>query len=159
LIVGVYVDDLIITSASGDDIVTFKQEMKMKFQMSDLGLLSYYLGIEVKQGADGIFLCQSGYAGKVLEHCGLASCNASATPMESRLKLSKSSPEEKVNATEYRRVIGTLRYLLHTRPDLAFSVGYLSRFMEDPREDHLTGVKHVLRYVAGARGYGLHYTR
>ena len=79
--------------------------------------------------------------------------------MESRLKLSKSSPEEKVNATEYRRVIGALRYLLHTRPDLAFSVGYLSRFMEDPREDHLTGVKHVLRYVAGTRGYGLHYTR
>jgi len=159
LIVGVYVDDLITTGASGDDIVTFKQEMKMKFQMSDLGLLSYYLGIEVKQGADGIVLCQSGYAGKVLERCGLASCNASTTPMESRLKLSKSSTEEKVNATEYRRVIGALRYLLHTRPDLAFSVGYLSRFMEDPREDHLTGVKRVLRYVAGTQGYGLHYTR
>jgi len=159
LIVGVYVDDLIITGASEDDIVAFKQEMKMKFQMSDLGLLSYYLGIEVKQGADGIFLCQSGYAGKVLERCGLASCNASATPMETRLKLSKSSPEEKVNATEFRRVIGALRYLLHTRPDLAFSVGYLSRFMEDPREDHLTGMKRVLRYVAGTQGYGLHYTR
>jgi hypothetical protein len=123
LIVGVYVDDLIITSASEDDIVTFKKEMKTKFQMSDLGLLSYYLGIEVKQGADGIFLCQSGYAGKVLERCGLASCDTSATPLENRLKLSKSSPEEKVNATEYRRVIGALRYLLHTQPDLAFSVG------------------------------------
>lgn len=159
LVVGVYVDDLIITGTSSDDINAFKKEMMSKFQMSDLGLLTYYLGIEVSQSSSGIFLCQSAYAQKLLERCGMKSCNASLAPMESRLKLSKQSTEEAVNATEYRSVIGALRYLLHTRPDLAYSVGYLSRFMEEPHVDHLLAVKRVLRYVAGTVGHGVHYTR
>jgi hypothetical protein len=159
LIVSVYVDDLIITDTSKEIIDAFKLEMKDRFQMSDLGLLSNYLGIEVKQGIDGISLCQSAYAGKLLERCGLGSCNPSAFPMESRLKLSKLSTAETVNATGYRSVIGALRYLLHTRPDMAFSVGYLSRFMEAPCEDHLITVKRVLRYLAGTQSHGLHYTK
>jgi hypothetical protein len=159
LIVGVYVDDLIITGTSKEIIDAFKLEMKDRFQMSDLGLLSYYLGIEVKQGTHDIFLCQAAYAGKLLDRCGLISCNPCASPMESRLKLSKSSTAEAVDATGYRSVIGALHYLLHTRPDLAFAVGYLSRFMEAPREDHLIAVKRVLRYVAGTQGHGLHYTK
>jgi hypothetical protein len=159
LIVGVYVDDLIITWTSNVVITEFKTEMQNRFQMSDLGLLSYYLGIEVLQGSGGIFLCQSAYAGKIPERCGLSSCNPSTSLMESRLKLSKVGTEEAVNITEYQSVIGALRYLLHTWPDLAFSVGYLSRFMETPHTDHLTAIKRVLRYVAGTRDHGLHYTR
>lgn len=83
----------------------------------------------------------------------------SATHMESRLKLSKQSTAEPVNAMEYRRIIGALRYLLHTRPDLAFSVGYLSRFMEEPHQDHFTAVKRVLRYVAGTQDQGIRYCK
>jgi hypothetical protein len=79
--------------------------------------------------------------------------------MESRLKLSKQSTTEEVDATGYRRVIGALRYLLHTRSDLAFSVGYLSRFMEAPREDHLIAVKRILQYAAQTRSHELHYTK
>jgi hypothetical protein len=155
----VYVDDLIITGTSRENIVAFKLEMKDWFQMSDLGLLSYYLGIEMKQDPSSISLCQSTYAGKILEQCGLGSCNLSVSPMESRLKLSKQSITEAVNATGYRRVIGALRYLLNTRPDLAFPVGYLSRFMETPREDHLIVIKRILRYVAGTWSHRLHYTK
>jgi hypothetical protein len=66
---------------------------------------------------------------------------------------------EAVNATEYQSIMSALRYLLHTWPDLAFPVGYLSRFMEEPRADHLAGVKCVLRYVAGTQGHGLHYAK
>jgi hypothetical protein len=127
--------------------------------MSDLGLLSYYLGIEVRQGSGGIFLYQSAYAGKILERCSLRSCNPSASPMESQLKLSKVGSEEAVDVTEYQSIIGALRYLLHTRPDLAFSVGYLSRFMEAPCSDHLAAIKRIIRYVAGTPDHGLHYTR
>jgi hypothetical protein len=127
--------------------------------MSDLGLLLYYLRIEVKQGADGIFLCQAAYADKLLDRYGLISCNPCASSMESRLKLSKLSTAKAVDALGYRSVIGALRYLLHTRPDLAFAVGYLSRFMEAPWEDHLITVKRVLRYVAGTQGHELHYTK
>jgi hypothetical protein len=79
--------------------------------------------------------------------------------MESHLKLSKQSTAEAINATKYRRVIGALRYLLHTRSDLAFLIGYLSRFMEAPREDHLIVVKHILRYVAGTWSHEIHYTK
>jgi hypothetical protein len=159
LVIGIYVDDMIITGTSCEEIAAFKLEMKNMFQMSDLGLLSYYLGIEVSQGVDGIKLCQAAYAGKLLEHTGLSACNPSLAPMEPRLKLSKRSTRSPVNATEYRRAIGELRYLLHTRPNLAFVVGYLSRFMEQPAEEHLTGVKRVLRYLAGTRDHGLHYAR
>jgi hypothetical protein len=127
--------------------------------MSDLGLLSYYLGIEVRQRSSGIFLCQSVYANKIMVHRGLSSCNPSTSPMESRLKLSKVGTEEAVNLTEYWSVIGVLHYLLHTQPDLAFSVGYLSWFMEASRTDHLAAIKRILWYVVGTRDHRLHYTR
>jgi len=145
LVVGVYVDDLVITGSSSDDIKRFKKEMAAAFKMSGLGLLHYYLGIEVKQGASGISLSQGAYAAKILERSGMAGCNPCQVPMETRLKLSKFSSEPLVDATAYRSIVGSLRYLVNTRPDLAFAVGYVSRFLEEPREDHLMAVKHILR--------------
>jgi hypothetical protein len=159
LILDVYVDDFIITGTSSEVIVAFKAEMKDMFQMSDLKLLSYYLDIEFRQSKDEIFLCQKAYAGKLLERCGLGSCNPTKSPMESRLKLSRKSTIEAVNTTEYPSIVGALRYLLHTWSDLAFLVRYLSQFMEEPRLDHLANVKRVLRYVAGTQGHGLHYVK
>jgi len=94
LVVGVYVDDLIIAGGNQVDIDTFKDQMKATFKMSDLGLLHYYLGLEVSQTEAGITICQSSYAAKILETAGLTNCNSSVTPMEPRLKLSKvSSPQ------------------------------------------------------------------
>jgi hypothetical protein len=159
LIIKVYVDDLIIIGTSTQAIEEFRQEMKERFQMSDLGLLSYYLGIEVVQGVAGIALCQPAYTGKLLDWCGLSSCNPAAPPMENILKLSRSSTKAPVNVTEYQGIIGALRYLLHTRLELTFTVGYLSRFMEESREDHLAAVKRVLRYVADTRDHRLFYTK
>ncbi|CAN6303185.1 unnamed protein product [Urochloa humidicola] len=133
--------------------------MKTAFQMSDLGPLSFYLGIKVHQDDTGITLRQTAYAKRVVEMVGLAECNSALTPMEERLKLSRDSTAEEVDATHYRRLVGSLRYLAHTRPDLAFSVGYVSRFMQRPTTEHLQAVKRILRYVAGTLDYGLHYPR
>jgi hypothetical protein len=133
--------------------------MKKKFSMSDLGLLSYYLGIEVKQGGDGITLSQNAYAVKILESAGMLNCNPCATPMEARLKLSKKLEDEVIEPTAYRSVIGSLRYLVNTRPDLAFAVGVVSRFMEAPSKDHWAAVKHILRYVKGTIKFGCKYGR
>jgi hypothetical protein len=79
--------------------------------------------------------------------------------MEHHLKLSKMSSVLLVDATEYRGLVGSLQYLVHIRPDIAFAVGYVSRFMESPTTEHLNAVKHILRYIAGTNHFGYHYLR
>jgi hypothetical protein len=157
LIVGVYVDDLIITGSNVQALCSFKKEMCKSFKMSDLGALSYYLGVEVQQSRDGITICQGAYAKKILDAAGLEESNPSRTPMEPRLQLSKNGDTPAVDSTNYRSVVGNLRYLVNTRPDLAYSVGYVSRFMEAPREEHMTAVKRILRYLAGTKRWGVKY--
>jgi hypothetical protein len=157
LLVGVYVDDLIITGNDVDEIVKFKLQMQASFKMSDLGLLSFYLGIEVQQGSSGISLSQTTYARRILDKAGMANCNACTTPMEPRCKMSKQSVAPPTLAMEYRSLVGSLRYLVHTRPDIAFTVGYVSRFMEKPTTEHLAAVKRILRYIARTIDYGCHY--
>ena len=104
--------------------------------MSDLGALSYYLIIEVRQGKEELTLGQSAYASKLFERSAMAECKPCVTPMEERLKLTKASSTAKVDVALYRSIVGGLRYLVHTRADIAFAVGYVSHFMENPREDH-----------------------
>ena len=159
VLLGVYVDDLILTGADQAEIELFKDEMKRSFKMSDLGKLNYYLGIEVKQQPGKITMSQAAYAAKLLEKAGMASCNAVQVPMEARLKLSKESSNPPVDPTFYRSIVGSLRYLVHTRPDISFAVGYVSRFMANPTTEHLSVVKHLLRYVAGTIHYGLCYSK
>jgi hypothetical protein len=159
LLIGVYVDDLVITGSSLAVVEEFKEEMKRVFLMSDLGLLSFYLGIEVRQDVGDITLRQAHYAKKILEMAGMADYKAAATPMEERLRLSRDSMAEEVDATLYCRIVGSLRYLIHTWPDLTYAVGYMNRFLERPTEEHLQAVKKILRYIVGMLQYGLRYGR
>lgn len=131
--------------------------MKKMFSMSDLGKLSYYLGIEVQQSTEGITVCQSAYAKKILEICGMDNFNPTLTPMEPRQKLSKESKTPPVDPTYYLSIVGSLRYLIHTRPDICYAVGIVSRFMESPTSKHLAAVKHILRYVQGTINFGCSY--
>ncbi|KAG6504883.1 hypothetical protein ZIOFF_037231 [Zingiber officinale] len=137
ILVGVYVDDLIVIGSSTGRINKFKQQIMIEFEMSDLGLLSYYLGIEVEQQKSRILLRQSTYAKKILSQFKMAD----------------------FDATEYRRVIGCLRYLLHTRPDLSYPVGMTSRYMERPTTMHHKVVKQILRYLKGTIHFGLIYIK
>jgi hypothetical protein len=157
--VGVYVDNLVITGTKDAEVAAFKEEMKATFQMSDLGLLSFYLGIKVHQGDSGITLRQTAYAKCVVELDGLTECNPAHTPMEERLKLSRNSTTEEVDAMQYRRLVGSLCYLAHIRPDLAFSVGYVSRFMKRLTTEHQQAVKRIICYVAGTLDHGLYYPK
>jgi hypothetical protein len=104
-------------------------------------------------------ICQEGYAAKILEKSGMTGCNSCQVPMETRFKLSRVSSAQPVDETEYRSIVGMLRYLVHTRPDLSFFVGFVSRFMESPTPEHMAAVKHVLRYVSDTLNWGLHYSR
>ena len=157
LIVGVYVDDLIIIGGDMEVLGRFKREMSKNFKMSDLGVLSYYLGIEVQQNSSGISICQSAYARKLLDTTGLVDSNPTRTPMEARLQLRKAGTTTIVDSTNYRSIVGSLCYLVNTRPDLAYFVGYVSKFIEAPRKEYLVAVKRILRYVAGTRGLGVRY--
>ncbi|KAG6520324.1 hypothetical protein ZIOFF_017373 [Zingiber officinale] len=159
ILVGVYVDDLIVTGSSTENINKFKQQMMAEFDMSDLGLLSYYLGIEVEQQKNRILLRQSAYAKKILSHFKMADCNATKHPMEPKTQLHKDLEGTPIDATEYRRLIGCLRYLLHTRPDLSYSVGMASRYMERPTIMHHKVVKQILRYLKGTIHFGLVYIK
>jgi hypothetical protein len=142
----------------GDD--TYDEERAIeKLGMSDLWPLSFYLEIEVHQGNSGITLRQTAYAKRVVELAGLTDCNPALTLMEERLKLSRDSTTEVVDATQYRRLVGSLRYLAHTRPDLAFPVGFVSWFMQRPMTEHQQAVKRIIRYIAGTLDHGLYYPR
>jgi hypothetical protein len=79
--------------------------------------------------------------------------------MEPKLKLSKNNANALVDATFYRCVVGSLRYLVNTKPNIAYVVGYVSRFTQEPHQDHLAPVKHILRFIAETWSYGLFYPR
>ena len=144
LIVGVYVDDLIITGGYMEVLGRFKREMSKNFKMSNLGVLSYYLGIEMQQSTADITICQSVYVKKLLDTTGLADSNPTRTPMEAQFQLRKDGTTTTINATNYRSIIGSLCYLVNTCPDLAYFVRYVSRFAGAPKEEHLVVVKRIL---------------
>jgi hypothetical protein len=159
VILGIYVDDLIVTGGNPDSVKNFKNEMMIEFEMTDLGLLSYYLGIEVDQKSDYITVKQSGYARKVLGQFGMQDCSSIKIPMDPGCKLDEDKGGVPVDSTEYRKMIGCLRYLLHTRPDMSYAVGVASRFMEKPTVMHVKAVKQILRYLHGTLELGLVYVQ
>jgi hypothetical protein len=118
-------------------------------------LLHYYLGIKVKQSASSISLSKGAYAMKILERSDMTGCNPCHVPLEALLKLSKQRTQPQVDATAYRSIVRSLRYLVNARPDLAFTVSYVTHFLEEAREDHLVAVKKILHYVAGTCNWGL----
>ena len=127
LIVRAYVDDLIITGGDTEVLRRFKREISKNFKMSNLGVLSYYLGIEVQQSIADITICQGAYAKKLLDTVGLADNNPTRTPMEARLQPRKVGTTTVVDSTNYRSIVGSLRYLVNTRLEPSYSVGYVSR--------------------------------
>ncbi|KAF2306960.1 hypothetical protein GH714_022798 [Hevea brasiliensis] len=135
-VVGVYVDDLILTGSSATLIDKFKHEMKEGVRDERLGTPKLLLG-----------------------NRGMSDCNSCRIPMDPRCKLSKHDEEPPVDATTYRSIIGSLRYLVNTRPDLAYSVGVVSRYMESPTTSHMNAVKQILRYVKGTLDLGIVYKK
>jgi Reverse transcriptase (RNA-dependent DNA polymerase) len=132
--------------------------MKLEFKMIDLGMMRYFLSFEIKHDKSGIFIPQGAYARDILQKFGMSDCNSVATPMELGAKISKLEGEA-VDSNNYWSLIGSLRYLICTRPDISFTVGVVSQFMEDPKHSHLKAVKRILRYIKGTEDLGLHYTK
>lgn len=146
LILILYVDDLLIT---GNDhlIDQCKKDLSKEFDMKDLGLLHYFLGLEVWQNSDNIILNQGKYTLYILKRFGMLNCRPMTSPMETNLhKLKEAATESQpTDPTQYRQMIGSLMYLVNRRLDICYAVNGLSQFMCEPKEIHLVAVKHIMR--------------
>jgi hypothetical protein len=156
LYVCLYVDDLIFTGNNPAMFEAFKKRMFQEFEMTDIGLMAHFLGIEVTQSAEGIFISQSRYATEILKKYGMETSNAVTTPVDSGLELKKSD-KGNIDPTYFKSLVGSLRYLTCTRPDILYGVGLVSRYMETPDQSHLFAAKRILRYIKGTHSDGLFY--
>ncbi|KAE8734773.1 Detected protein of unknown function [Hibiscus syriacus] len=125
--------------------------------MTDLGALQFFLGLEVKQVEDGIFVSQKKYAADLLKKLNMTGCKIAATPMNLNEKLKKDDGTEETDAWSFRSLVGGLIYLTNKRLDISFVVGVISRFMHCPSRHHFGAAKRVLRYIAGTLDFGLWY--
>ncbi|CAL9020228.1 unnamed protein product, partial [Prunus brigantina] len=158
LIAQVYVDDIVVGSTSDLHVQDFIRVMTSEFEMSLVGELNYFLGLQIKQCHDGIFVSQSKYAKNLVSKFGLEGAKSARTPMSTSAKIHRDLHGKSVDQTLYRSMIGSLLYLTASRPDISFSVGVCARFQSDPKESHLFAVKRIIKYVSGTIEFGLWYT-
>jgi hypothetical protein len=159
IIVQIYVDDIIFGSTCQDMCDEFAKIMHDEFEMSMMGELNFFLGLQIKQLEDGIFFNQSKYIKEMLKKFGLEDSKPIKTPMSTEVKLTKDNEGESVDNSKYRGMIGSLLYLTASRPDIMFSVCLCARFQEDPKTSHLEAVKRIFRYIKGTIHLGLWYPK
>ncbi|GJU12234.1 putative ribonuclease H-like domain-containing protein [Tanacetum coccineum] len=159
MLVQVYVDDIIFGSTRKSWCDEFEALMKGRFQMSSMGELIFFLGLQVKQKTDGIFISQDKYVADMLKKFDLASVKTAITPMETKMALTKDEEADDVDVHLYRSMIGSLMYLTASRPDIMFAVCVCSRFQVTPKTSHLNAVKRIFKYLKGKPNLGLWYPR
>ncbi|GJT66277.1 putative ribonuclease H-like domain-containing protein [Tanacetum coccineum] len=159
LLVQVYVDDIIFGSTKKSLCIDFEQIMQKRFQMSSMGELTFFLGLQVKQKEDRIFISQDKYVDEILKKFGFSSVRTASSPMETSKALTKDEDSEDADVHLYRSMIGSLMYLTSSRPDIMFSVCACSRFQVQPKVSHLNAVKRIFRYLKGRPNLGLWYPK
>ncbi|GJZ54541.1 putative ribonuclease H-like domain-containing protein [Tanacetum coccineum] len=159
MLVQVYVDDIIFGSTKRSWCDEFEALMKSRFQMSSIGELTFFLGLQVKQKEDGIFISQDKYVAEILKKFDFASVKTASTPIETHKSLTKDEEAADVDVYLYRSMIVSLMYLIASRPDIMFVVCACSRFQVSPKTSHLNVVKRIFRYLKGKPKLGLWYPR
>ncbi|GJS34890.1 putative ribonuclease H-like domain-containing protein [Tanacetum coccineum] len=159
LLVQVYVDDIIFGSTKESLSTEFEQLMHKRFQMSSMGELTFFLGLQVEQRKDGIFLSQDKYVYDILKKFGFSNVKTTSTPMETHKPLLQDTAGTDVDVHLYRSMIGSLMYLTSSRPDIMFAVCACSRFQVQPKASHMHAVKRIFRYLKGQPTLGLWYPK
>ncbi|RVW74571.1 Retrovirus-related Pol polyprotein from transposon RE1 [Vitis vinifera] len=136
---------------------SFKKSMMAEFEMFDLGMMHYFLGIEVMQSSTRIFISQKKYVQEILDRFQMKDCNPVNAPSEFGMKLNKNNGGKKVDDTLYKQIVESLMYLMATRPDIMHVVSVISRYMECPIEIHFLVVKRIFQYLQGTKEFGLFY--
>ncbi|XP_019058893.1 PREDICTED: uncharacterized protein LOC109116982 [Tarenaya hassleriana] len=159
MVVQVYVDVIVFGSISQKKVDGFVKMMTDEFEMSIFGELNFFLGLQVKQTDDGMFISQRKYARSLVRIFELVGSKSAKTPMSTTTKLIRDEDGEDVDTKLYRGMIGSLLYLTASRPDLCLSVGICARYQAKPKKSHLQAVKRIIKYVKGTVEYDLHYTK
>nr|GEV30067.1 hypothetical protein [Tanacetum cinerariifolium] len=157
--VQIYVDDIIFVSTNKELCTVFEKLMKDKFQMSSVGELNFFLGLQVTQKEDGIFISQDKYVNKILKKYNYSDVKSASTPVDLEKPLVKDRDANDVYVHLYRSIIGSLMYLTSSRPDIIFVVCACARFQVTPKISHLLAVKRIFRYLKSKPTLGLWYPR
>eukprot|EP00253_Pinus_taeda_P015557 PITA_15557 len=152
-------DDIIFGSNEEEMIQSFALVMQKEFEMSLLGELTYFLGLQIQQKEEGIFLSQTKYLKQILKKYCMEDAKPVCTPMVTGCSLSANDESAAVHQPTYRSMIGSLLYLTGTRTDIMHAVGIVGRFQANLKETHLQAVKRIFKYLQGTQNYGLWYPR
>jgi len=157
ILVQIYVDDIIFYFSNDKLCEEFVTTTQGEFEMSMMGELSFFLGLQIKQSKEGIFLCQSKYCKDILKKFEMESCKGATTPMSTNYYLSADEAGTTMDQTKYRGLIGSLLHLTASRPDIMFVVCLCARFQSSPRESHLKAAKRIQKYLKATTSVGLWY--
>ena len=150
-------DDIIFGSTNDRLCKEFEKVMQDQFEMSSMGEMKFFLGLQVDQTSEGIFLHQKKYVADILSHFDLSNSSPQGTPVQVNHGLSPDINGELVDPTLYRSMIGSLMYLTASRPDIMFVTCLCARYQSKPKVSHLAVVKRIFRYLKGTPSLGLWY--
>ena len=153
----VYVNAIIITGPSLQSLDKLKVFLHSQFKLKDLGILKYFLGLEIARSSTGIVFSRRHYTLQLLEDTGFLASKPGSVPMDPKLQLNANDGDLLDDASQYRRLMGRFLYLTLSRPDITFAVHKLNQFLSKPRQPHLKAAHHLLRYLKSAPGEGLFF--
>jgi hypothetical protein len=149
------VDDIVFGGSSNSLVARFVEDMSREFEMSMMGELQFFLGLQIKQSKEGTFVHQAKYTKDIVRKFKMEDSKAMTTPMSTTTALDADEEGEHVDQKQYRSMIGSLLYLTATRPDIQFSVCLCTRFQAAPRISHRQAVKRIFRYLHHTPDFGL----
>ncbi|KAJ9567766.1 LOW QUALITY PROTEIN: hypothetical protein OSB04_003732 [Centaurea solstitialis] len=159
VVIQIYVDDIIFGSTSRELCKKFETVMTEEFKMSMMGEINFFLGLQVRQFSDGIFINQSKYIFDLLKKYDMSGCHSIGTPMATGNSIGPDHEGKDVDLRNYRSMVGSLMYLTASRPDIMFATCVCARYQAKPKESHLAAVKRIFRYLKGTPYYGIWYPK
>jgi hypothetical protein len=158
LIVQVYVDDIVFGGWSNSLVARFADDMSMEFEMSTTGKLEFFLRLQIKQSKEGTFVHRAKYTKDIVRKFKMEYSKVMTMPMNTTTTIDVDEEGEHVDQKEYRSMIGSLLYLMTTRPDIQFSVCQWTHFQASPRTSHRQAVNHIFRYLRHTPDFSLSYS-
>lgn len=154
-----YVDDIILTGNDEIEMEKIKRKLAADFEIKDLNLLRYFLGMEVAHNRSGISVSQRKHTLDLLKETGMMRCKLADTPIDPKMKFDELGDQTPVDKGRYQHLVEKLIYLAHTRPDISFADSTVSQFMHMPYEVHMEAINRILQYLKGTPGKGLYFKK